>query len=191
MYIILVVKLYFLSAIKYQGLVDSRKVFLFYFRFMHKPLTIWNYSYARSSGKYVSYANLCLRMIKKNRKAHFCLPFLSLVGSSRFSARRSLTAEGYFGKRVFIARVRYRMRAISHACHIARVSYRTLSVSNSKLLLIKASACQTISTVTFFVLLNKYAHIRAICDTLSVPCHRTRARAFTFFPVFPWRVTIS
>ena len=27
------------------------------------------------------------------------------------------------------------------------------------------------------------------CDTLSVPSHRTRAHAFTFFPVFPWRVT--
>ena len=171
MYIILVVKLYFLSAIKYQGLVDSRKVFLFYFRFMHKPLTIWNYSYARSSGKYVSYANLCLRMIKKNRKAHFCLPFLSLVGSSRFSARRSLTAEGYFGKRVFIARVRYRMRAISHACHIARVSYRTLSVSNSKLLLIKASACQTISTVTFFVI-SVRSVTRLACRAIArVPVH--------------------
>ena len=46
MYLILVIKLYFLSAIKYQGLVDSRQFFLFYFRFTHKPLTIWNYSYA-------------------------------------------------------------------------------------------------------------------------------------------------
>ena len=80
-------------------------------------------------------------------------------------------------------------RAISHACHFTRVSSGTLSVSNSSLLWTKAWAWKTIPTVTLFVLLITYAHIWERIDTLSVPCHRTRARAFTFFPAFPWRVT--
>lgn len=80
------------------------------------------------------------------------------------------------------------------ACLDARVSFHTrvfshISVSNSSLLWTKALACKTISTVTLFVLLITYAHIWEIGDTLSVPCHHTRARAFTFFPTFPWRVT--
>ena len=80
---------------------------------------------------------------------------------------------------------------ISHACLFTRVSFGTLSVLNSWLLWTKALACKTISTVTRFVLLITYAHIWETSDTLSVLCHHMRARAFTFFPVFPWRVTNS
>ena len=32
-------------------------------------------------------------------------------------------------------------------------------------------------------------HICVSNNTLSVPCHRMRARVITFLPVFPWRVT--
>ena len=49
------------------------------------------------------------------------------------------------------------------------------------------------ATVTAIILPIKYAHIRVIAEsyvTLCVPCHRTRARAITFLPVFPWRVTL-
>ena len=45
-------------------------------------------------------------------------------------------------------------------------------------------------TVTLFVLLLK---LRISChyDTLSMPCHGTRARAFTFIPEITWRVTFG
>ena len=69
------------------------------------------------------------------------------------------------------------------------MSNRTLNVSNSSLLWTKALACKKISTITLFVLLITNAHICEMSDTLSVQCHRTHARAFTFLPVFPWRVT--
>ena len=78
---------------------------------------------------------------------------------------------------------------ISHACLFTRVSFGTLSVSNSSLLWTKALACKTMSIVTLIVLLITYVHIWETSGTVSVPCHRTRACAFTFFPVFPWRVT--
>ena len=42
---------------------------------------------------------------------------------------------------------------ISHACLFTRVSFGTLSVSNSSLLWTKALACKTISTMTLIVLL--------------------------------------
>ena len=82
---------------------------------------------------------------------------------------------GCFGKRVLT-----HAYATSHACLFTRVSFGTLSVLNSSLLWTKALACKTISTVTLFVLLITYAHIWERSDTLSVPCHRTRARAFPF-----------
>ena len=78
---------------------------------------------------------------------------------------------------------------ILHACLFTRVSFGTLSMSNSSLLWTKALACKTISIVTLIVLLITYAHIWEPSGTLSMPCHLTSARAFTFFPVFPWRVT--
>ena len=60
---------------------------------------------------------------------------------------------------------------------------------NSWLLWTKALVCKTISTVTIFVLLITYAHIWETSEMLSALCHHTRARAFTFFPVFLRRVT--
>ena len=48
---------------------------------------------------------------------------------------------------------------ISHACLFTRVSFGTLSVSNSSLLWTKALACKRISTVTLIVLLITYVHI--------------------------------
>ena len=68
--------------------------------------------------------------------------------------------------------------------YIARVSFvKQLTALN------KALACKTISTATLIVFLITYAHNWETSGTLSMPCHRTRACAFTFFPVFPWRVT--
>ena len=78
---------------------------------------------------------------------------------------------------------------ISHACLFTRKSFGTLNVLTSWLLWTKVLACKTISTMTLFVLLITYAHIWETSDTFSVLCHHTRARAFTLFPVFPWRVT--
>ena len=57
--------------------------------------------------------------------------------------------------------------------YIARVSFGTLSVSNSSLLWTKALACKTISTMTLIVLLITYAHIWKTSGTLSVLCHCT------------------
>ena len=87
------------------------------------------------------------------------------------------------------ARMLYCTRVFSHTCLFTRVSFRTLSVSNSSLLWTKALGCKTISTMSHFVLLITYAHNREIGDTLSVPCHHMRTCAFIFFPAFPWRVT--
>ena len=48
--------------------------------------------------------------------------------------------------------------------------------------------CKTKATVTLFVsLLNM--HIRVSDVTLSVPCHRTRARVITIMLEILWRVT--
>ena len=58
-------------------------------------------------------------------------------------------------------------RAISHWSLFARVSYCTLSVTFRSLLETKALDCQTILTVPLFVLLIKYAHIRAIVTRLA------------------------
>ena len=117
-----------------------------------------------------------------------CLPCISRLVPGKVSfvtLKGSNRKGGCFGKLV-----------LTHACCIAHMSFHTrvfshISVSNSSLLWTKALACKTISTVTLFVLLITYAHIWEIGDTLSVPCHHTRARAFTFFPTFPWRVTYS
>jgi len=115
-----------------------------------------------------------------------CLPCISRLVPGKVSfvtLKGSNRKGGCFGKLV-----------LTHACYIARVSFHTrvfshISVSNSSLLWTKALACKTISTMTLFVLLITYAHIWEIGDTLSVPCHHMCARAFTFFPTFPWRVT--
>ena len=54
----------------------------------------------------------------------------------------------------------------------------------------RVKMCKTKATVTLFVsLLNM--HIRVSDVTLSVPCHRTRARVITIILEILWRVTIS
>ena len=80
-------------------------------------------------------------------------------------------------------------RAISQARLFARVSYRTWNVSRGTLVESKAWACHTKAAGPVFPLSIKYADIHEIGDTLSVPCHRTRACAITLFSLFPWRVT--
>ena len=81
------------------------------------------------------------------------------------------------------------MRAISQARLFARVSCRTWNVSRGRLVESKAWVCHTKAAVPVFALSIKYADIHEIGDTLSVPCHRTRACAITLFSLYPWRVT--
>ena len=79
-------------------------------------------------------------------------------------------------------------------CLITRVSFRTRVTLH-----VKHDILLTTSNKSFSLPNNKHCDILCFayeictypcnCVTLSVPCHRKRARAFTFSPVFPWRVT--
>ena len=74
-------------------------------------------------------------------------------------------------------------RAISHSSLFARVSYCTLSVTFRSLLETKALDCQTILTVPLFVLLTKYAHIRAIVPLIACRVI-ARVSVHSPFPLF-------
>ena len=71
--------------------------------------------------------------------------------------------------------------AFWHACHACRaIAHTALNKSFS----VSNKSYRDILCFTYLICAYPWH-----CDTEIVPCHDTRARAFTLFPEIPWRVT--